>query len=154
MVREIVVVSNEEGKKILSTPCSKVTLKEASGVVKDLMDTVKSCNEKYQNGEIEKNCCGLAANQIGINKSVFVYKTAEDKWDHMINPIITNRSKETFENEEGCMSMDGHSVVTRHRAIEVFYQKLGSNRTYKTKFTGFTAVVIQHETDHLKGVLI
>ena len=154
MVRDIVKLNDDGGREILSTPCSKVTMKEASSIVKDLLDTVKYYDELSEKGEFEKTCYGLAANQIGINKAVFVYKTSDGKWYHMINPIIVSKSKETIDSDEGCMSMEGTSTVTRHKKIQVFYKRMGSNRTYTLDASGFTATVIQHEIDHLHGILI
>ena len=154
MIRDIVKINDDEGRKILSTPCSKILAKEASSIVKDLLDTVKYYDELSEKGEFQKTCYGLAANQIGINKAVIVYKTPDGKWDHMINPIIVSKSKEPVDSDEGCMSMEGTSTVTRHKKIQVFYKRLGSNRTYTLNASGFTAIVIQHEIDHLHGILI
>ncbi|MBQ8218511.1 MAG: peptide deformylase [Bacilli bacterium] len=153
MVRDIVTVKTEEGKKILSTACSKVSTKDAASIVKDLIDTANYHNNS-EDEETRRSCCGLAANQIGENKAVFIYRDQDGNWRHMINPVIINKSREVIESKEGCMSMDGVSIVNRHRAIEVFYQKIGSGRTYKEVFSGFTATIIQHEYDHLKGILI
>jgi peptide deformylase len=154
MVRDIVKITDENGEQILSTPCERVSVKEAGPIVQDLMDTLKYHNDLYDKGETDKHCCGLAANQIGINKAVFVYQLPNGKFSHMINPTITRKSKECTMSTEGCMSMDGEKTVTRNNVIEVFYQQLGSNRTYKDRILGFTAIEVQHEMDHLKGILI
>lgn len=154
MVREIVKVTDENGEEILSTPCSKIPPKEASSIVKDLMDTVKHYNDMYERGETDKHCCGLAANQIGINKAVFVYQLPNGNFSHMINPVISRKSKETTMSTEGCMSMEGEKTVERSNVIEVFFQQTNSTRTHKTRVAGFTAIEIQHEMDHLAGILI
>lgn len=154
MVQNIVMTREDTGRDILSTPCEKVTVEEASTIVKDLIDTVKYHEELYKCGKITNKCYGLSANQIGINKAVFVYKTLIGRWSHMINPIIVKKSKKVINSIEGCMSMDSERIFIRSKSIEICYQRLGSTRLHKATISSFTAIVIQHEMDHLNGILI
>jgi len=103
---------------------------------------------------------GLAAPQIGINQSLFVYNpTADRSITNMqrivCNPKITQYSDEIEVQQEGCLSMrsdDCAGQVARSLWIHVHYQnELGQKVTRRLK--GFEARVFQHEYDHLNGIL-
>ncbi|MDD7253629.1 MAG: peptide deformylase, partial [Firmicutes bacterium] len=70
----------------------------------------------------------------------------------MLNPVIVKRSG-PFETEEGCLSLTGVRRTRRYQEIEVEYQDMQFQRR-RQKFTGWTAQIIQHECDHLEGILI
>ena len=71
----------------------------------------------------------------------------------MVNAKITS-CKKPYQTEEGCLSfMGGPIKTTRYDEIEVEYQDAGF-KPKKDKFTGFTAQIIQHELDHVNGVLL
>ena len=70
----------------------------------------------------------------------------------MFNPVILKKSG-AFETEEGCLSLSGVRKTTRYQDIEVEYQDLDFVKK-RQKFTGWTAQIIQHECDHLQGILI
>ena len=94
----------------------------------------------------------LAAPQIGILERLFVY-SAENSKGVIINPKIVNRSGVTL-NEEGCLSLPNVLVdVERSEFVEVEGVDLNGN-PITVKESGIGAVVIQHEMDHLDGVLI
>jgi len=112
--------------------------------------------------------CGLAAQQIGETRAICVievpaeYDLNEDGQSLnpeltmpviMINPVITDLSKKTNSHEEGCLSFPGiRGSISRPVEIRVrFVDEQGANREMDVR--GFTARVIQHEVDHLNGVL-
>ena len=70
----------------------------------------------------------------------------------MLNPEITKKSG-AFETEEGCLSLTGTRKTTRYRKITVRYQD-EQMKTHTQEFSGWTAQIIQHECDHLDGILI
>lgn len=70
----------------------------------------------------------------------------------MFNPVIVKRSG-PFETEEGCLSLTGVRRTRRYKEIEVEYQDMQFQRR-RQKFSGWTAQIIQHECDHLEGILI
>ena len=70
----------------------------------------------------------------------------------MINPVITDRS-EPYEAEEGCLSLPGTRKTTRYKNITVSYQDKKFAK-HTQAFTGYLAQIIQHECDHLAGILI
>jgi peptide deformylase len=93
----------------------------------------------------------MAANMIGVNKSVIGF-FHEGAYMEMFNPRIVSRLM-PYEAEEGCLSLTGTRKTTRYNLITVRYQ----DRAFKEKqevFTGFTAQIIQHELDHLDGIII
>lgn len=104
---------------------------------------------------------GLAAPQIGKNIRVIATTQREKKSDKnkligetiMINPVITDTSKEMITAEEACLSVpDVFGFVRRHKSVTVeFLDHKGHKQTKKLK--DFNATIIQHEIDHLDGVL-
>ena len=70
----------------------------------------------------------------------------------MYNPVITKKTG-PYEAEEGCLSLTGTRKTTRYQQIEVEFQN-ASWKKMKQAFSGLTAEIIQHEVDHLQGVLI
>lgn len=103
----------------------------------------------------KKHGYGIAAPQVGIHKQVIVIRLDKNKelLIVMINPVIKDLSKDFQTFEEGCYSVPGHKgQVTRPRTVTVDYVTPDGIRILQT-FTGFNATVIQHEIDHLHGVL-
>ena len=112
-------------------------------VAQDLLDTLK---------HHEAGCVGMAANMIGVNKKIIAVCT-NDGMIAMINPKIVYKSDETNETEEGCLCHEGARPVTRYKKIKVEYLNMKFQHKTKT-FTDFPAQIIQHEMDHLEGILI
>ena len=100
---------------------------------------------------------GLAANQIGVLKRLIVMDCArEDEppalWK-MFNPEIIWRSEEITKMEEGCLSIPGHNAeVKRPSTVHVSYLDSNGNNQ-EMEATGLLAACVQHEIDHLNGVL-
>lgn len=102
----------------------------------------------------EANGIGLAANQIGINKSIFVMDVKFDKETPLrrsfINPII-KLSGEEIEFEEGCLSFPEIKVKVKRRMVcDIVYRNL-FKQLCRERFVGLPAIVCQHEFDHLQG---
>lgn len=100
---------------------------------------------------IERKGVALSAPQIGLNLKVFVIHT--DPILGFFNPIIVDKSEEYLDMEEGCLTFPELTVkIKRPRVIKVrFADALGVVQT--TTFQDLTARLIQHEMDHLDGVL-
>ncbi len=101
---------------------------------------------------------GLAANQVNENLRLFIIdKDLADKNgvpDVFINPEITEYSRDQDELEEGCLSIPEFYVpIRRPKKIKIKALDL-NGRKIKLKARGFLARVLQHETDHLNGILI
>ena len=137
-----------EPNKILrqvSVPVDKVTKKEQE-LMDDMLETMYHANG-----------IGLAAIQIGIPKRIIVMDLTknEDKKKPMyfVNPVIKNKNKDLATYEEGCLSVPNQfAEVDRPATCEVEY--LDYNGEIKIlKATGLLATCIQHEMDHLEGIL-
>jgi peptide deformylase len=98
---------------------------------------------------------GLAATQIGVLHRVLVYRAyPDDPLTALVNPVIEWRSEELETAEEGCLSLPGvHVEVERAARVRVRAQDPQGD-ALEIEADGLTARVIQHEVDHLDGVLI
>jgi peptide deformylase len=131
------------GDPVLTTPADDVTTfdKELRVLVKDLTDTMTDAPG-----------AGLAAPQIGVGLRVFTYDV-DDVLGHLVNPVIGIRSDEEQDGEEGCLSFPGLSFPTKRRARVVAsgWNMYGDPVTVEG--SALLARCIQHEVDHLDGVL-
>jgi peptide deformylase len=98
---------------------------------------------------------GLAANQVGILRRVFVIQADEDEEPRaLVNPVIVERSDDLDEDDEGCLSMQG-VVVPVERPVRIRIEaKDEHGHDVTLELEGLPARVAQHELDHLDGVLI
>ena len=111
-------------------------------VADNLMETLKANAGR---------CVGMAANMIGVDKCIIAFED-EGGYMEMFNPKIL-RKAEPYAAEEGCLSLTGTRKAKRYKEIKVQWQ----TREMKTRirnFSGFTAQIIQHEIDHLAGIII
>lgn len=115
---------------------------EDKQVITDLVDTLRDNLDR---------CVGMAGNMIGYRKRVIVVAMGPFQVP-MINPVITKKSG-PYETQEGCLSLTGVRRCTRYEEIEVEY--LDSNfKPKKSTYQGHIAQIIQHECDHLEGIII
>ena len=122
---------------------NQLTTEADKQVVQDLLDTLKANQDR---------CVGMAANMIGVKKNIIVVSLGFIQVA-MVNAKIVGKKK-PYKTEEGCLALLGNPrPCTRYDEIEVEYQD-ASFKLKKDKFTGFTAQIIQHELDHVNGVLI
>lgn len=99
------------------------------------------------------NGCGLAAVQVGVLRRVVLVETEEGTLYEMINPVITERSEETQEELEGCLSLPGKwGITTRPMTVTVEATDRTGKR-YSVTGSGLLARAICHECDHLDGIL-
>ena len=138
MIKDIV-----KDTDILTQKSEQVSVEEAQEIITDLLDTA--------NHHID-DCAGLAAPQIGVHKKVIVVRTGNSFFP-MINPMIIKKSGRKFVNTEGCLSLEGSRSVERFPTILVSYFDRNGKRNTKT-YNGLMAVIVQHEVDHLNGILI
>lgn len=113
-------------------------------VADDLLDTLRAN---------AAGCVGMAANMIGVNAAIIAFREEEKGgYREMFNPILVMKMGE-YETEEGCLSLSGMRKTKRYEMIKVRYE----TRDFKVKeelFMGWTAQIIQHELDHLSGIII
>ena len=98
---------------------------------------------------------GLAATQVGVLQRLFVFQRAdEDDVTTVVNPEITKRSKNTETADEGCLSLQG-VLVPVERALEVTLEgRDATGEPIRLELEEMDARVVQHELDHLDGVLM
>ena len=131
------------GDPVLRTPCEPVTTfdKELRTLVKDLTDTM-----------LDAPGAGLAAPQIGVSLRVFTYDV-DDTVGHLVNPVIVTKSEEEQDGDEGCLSLPGLSFPLKRSAnvVAAGFNMYGDPVTIEGSET--LARCLQHETDHLDGVI-
>ncbi|MCR5153560.1 MAG: peptide deformylase [Lachnospiraceae bacterium] len=124
------------GKSEAATPADRQ-------VITDLVDTLQAHID---------GCVGMAANMIGVKKNIIVVSMG-----FMIMPMINAKiisRKGPYPTKEGCLSLLGDPrPTTRYKEIEVEYLDVNF-KPKKDKFTDYVAQIIQHELDHVNGVLI
>ncbi|MGL4791591.1 MAG: peptide deformylase, partial [Anaerotignaceae bacterium] len=108
----------------------------------DLLDTLKANAQ---------GCVGMAANMIGVKKCIIAIDCGGE-YIVMFNPQVIKFS-ESYETEEGCLSLTGTRKTQRYNSIKVRYQNHDFQVRVKT-YTGWTAQIIQHEIDHCNGIVI
>lgn len=134
----------KEGNQVLRE--NAIEIKEITPSVIRLLDNLKDTLNSTSNG------VGLAAPQIGISKRAVIVHTEDDGLFEMINPVIFAAEGEE-EDWEGCLSVPGtEGRVVRASKIKVRYMDR-TGRQVEMFAQGFLARVIQHETDHLNGIL-
>lgn len=144
------------GSAVLREKAAEVDVKQESAedllkFVNDLVETMHAADG-----------CGLAAPQVGVSKRMLVVdgndlseRFPELKGFHreMINPVFTGKSEETSSYEEGCLSIPGvDAEIVRPKRVKVKYLDVHLNEV-EEEFDDFAARMIQHEMDHLDGVV-
>lgn len=128
-------------------------LRKKSQIVEDIYDDkIKKLVEKMVQAMKKNKGIGLAAPQIGVLKRVITIETKDGPFI-LINPKITKYSEEQEVAEEGCLSIPGkYDKVQRPANITYTGQLLSGEKINETA-EGLFARVLQHEVDHLDGIL-
>ena len=136
------------GDRVLRQPAKRVAKVDDSTrkIVREMLETMYSADG-----------IGLAAPQVGIHKQIIVIDINLDKPDVpplvLINPKVTKSGSNFCKAEEGCLSIPGvYLDVSRPESIEVSY-KNEQGKPSKLKADGLLSRAIQHEMDHLNGVM-
>ena len=138
-LREIIILPDKQ-LRLVSKPIEKVTA-EIRKLADDMFETMDSAGG-----------VGLAANQVGVLQRVFVYD-CDDRRGELVNPEWEPIGDETELDDEGCLSIPGiNAPVERYLRVRATGQdRTGTPVTIEAE--GLLARCIQHETDHLDGVL-
>ena len=124
-----------------------------------ITDEVRDLVSNMKETMLSENGIGLSAPQVGVNLRVIVIQLMSagklvGPVQEMINPVITSYSDDSMEYEEGCLSIPGEYIrINRPRSIHVKFQTL-SGKYKKWFLKGLEARIVQHEIDHLDGVLM
>ena len=132
VIRDIFFLSQK------STPATKDDLP----IAQDLQDTLTANRDR---------CVGMAANMIGVNKRIIIVNNGSFNIV-MFNPVIIQKSG-PYVTEEGCLSLSGVRRATRYERITLDYRDI-SWKHQRLDYTGWIAQIIQHECDHLEGIII
>ncbi len=128
-------------------------LKSRATRVKEFDEALKRLAEEMIRIMREHEGVGLAANQIGRLKRIFV-AACEDEEYTIVNPVIEEKSESTEKDMEGCLSIPETRVeVERSQAVTVSGKDL-SGAPVRIRAEGLLARIFQHEIDHLDGILI
>jgi peptide deformylase len=132
------------GDEVLREKCTEVT---------EFDDSLHILLEAMYETLDEADGVGLAAPQVGVDKRFFIVSLPDGTRREFINPEITGTSVEKNPYEEGCLSLPGERPCVRYRRIRVTWQDTDFV-SHTANFTGDVAEAIQHECDHLKGIVI
>lgn len=132
------------------------TLRKKANVVSDFSNALKKLSEDMLESMYAEKGIGLAANQVNVLERVIVVDVSEEKNNPIVfvNPEIIWASEETDEAEEGCLSLPSiyAGPVSRHTQIKVKAQEV-DGAEFELEAEGLMARCIQHEIDHLEGIL-
>ncbi len=136
------------GDRVLRTPAKRIAKVDAS---------IRKLAEEMLTTMYSSDGIGLAAPQVGVHKQLLVVDCEPEEPGNaplvLINPQIKAFSRQVCDAQEGCLSIPGVFLdVTRPKAIDVAF-KDENGRPRRLKVDGLLARVIQHEMDHLNGVL-
>lgn len=139
MIKELV-----RDDEILSTPCTPATAEDAE-LAQDLLDTLAA----------HEDAACLAANQIGVTKCACAYLDANENPHAMFNPMM-KRALGAFKVEEGCITRDEPSKVTRFARCTIEFDEIKDGKLVhrKKEMSDWDAQIIQHMIDHCKGKLV
>ncbi len=129
-------------------------LKMKARPVEDFDDELKNLVERMKLLMVDAAGIGLAATQVGVLRRVFVFQNEDDELLAIVNPDIVERSEVTEVADEGCLSIQRITVPVE-RSLEVkIVGKDESGEDVRYELDGYVARCVQHETDHLDGVLM
>ena len=142
-------------KKILIEP-NKI-LRQISKNVEKVGDEERALMDDMLDTMYDAPGIGLAAIQIGVPKRIIVMDISRDQNKkeprYFVNPVIKNKNKEQAKYEEGCLSVPGQfAEIERPNTCDVEYLDYNGKKKL-LKADGLLATCIQHEMDHLEGIL-
>lgn len=129
-------------------------LKMVARPVEAFDDDLVRLAERMKQLMIDANGIGLAATQVGVLQRVFVFQLEDEEVVAVVNPELVERSEETTVDDEGCLSIQGVLLpIERPATVTVAgHDEHGNEVRYELEEP--YSRVVQHETDHLDGVLI
>ena len=129
-------------------------LRMKANEVVEVDDDVRRLVERMTSLMEDAQGVGLAATQVGVLRRLFVFVNGDDGPQAVVNPTVVERAEETDSDEEGCLSLQGVKVPVE-RSVRVVVEGLDANgKPVRYELEDYDARVVQHELDHLDGVLI
>jgi len=152
-VMRVLTVEDEADLKVLRTTCRDLSKRELADPLYALLadKLVATVTSPEQDG------VGIAGPQVGISRNVIAVQRFDkegEPFEVYPNIRITAFRGDPEPGAEGCLSVPGRrGDVLRWRDIDICYTSLETGKPVTEHVEGFTAVIFQHETDHLKGIL-
>ena len=152
-VMRVLTIEDRDDSLFLRTPCKGLTIKEIKSaeytvLAKRMLETVTSP---------EQDGVGIAGPQVGIGRRIVAVQRFDkegEPFEVYPNIRVTARRGEPEPGPEGCLSVPGRrGDVLRWQDIDVAYTSPATGKDTTERIQGFTAVIFQHETDHLDGIL-
>jgi peptide deformylase len=132
-----------------------VALKLEAKEVSEFDDDLRRLVERMEGLMHDAQGVGLAATQVGVLRRLFLFQPDQEAPPHaVVNPRIVERSSETDVAEEGCLSLQGVRVPVERAVTLTLEGKDPDGNDVRFELEGMGARVVQHENDHLDGVLI
>src|SRR5919205_944208 len=129
-------------------------LKMTAKPVEQFDDELRSLVDRMKRLMVDANGIGLAATQVGVLRRLFVFQNEDNGARVIVNPEIVERSDETEVADEGCLSIQGITVPVE-RSLRVVITGLDEKGEHvRHDLEGYSARCVQHDTDHLDGVLM
>ena len=132
-------------------------LRMKANEVEEIDDSVTGLVERMKGLMSEARGVGLAAPQLGILRRVLVYQAGEEEpFRALVNPRVVESGEERIADDEGCLSLGAASVIVEvERPTTIVVEATSpEGEELRIEAEGLEARVIQHELDHLDGVLI
>jgi peptide deformylase len=131
-------------------------LRSSANPIADVDDEVRRLAQRMGDVMLRSHGVGLAGPQVGVLRRIFVYRLEEHEVRVLVNPLIEERASETATDTEGCLSLlGGELTVPVERAVAVRVTGFDTaGDEVDLDLEAFGARVVQHELDHLDGVLM
>jgi peptide deformylase len=129
-------------------------LKMKARPVDEFDDDLRSLVDRMRLLMVDANGIGLAATQVGVLRRVFVFLNTDDQVLAVVNPDIVERAEVTDIEEEGCLSIQGITVPVERSVHVTLVGKDENGSDVRYELEGHQARCVQHETDHLDGILM
>ena len=139
-------------EKAAEVDLTKVTKEQMQKFFEDMHETMHTADG-----------CGLAAPQVGISERILIvdgnelvenYPELKGFVRKMINPVVVFASEQQSEYSEGCLSIPGRrGIVPRSEGVVIAWTDPETLEPRTEEIHGYTAIIFQHETDHLDGIL-
>lgn len=143
-------------KQVITTYPNKELFNKAIDIPKESItgDTFRQIGAGMLEVLRTKGGIGLSANQVGLPFNMCVIEVTPNDPKMMLNPRVVKQSDKMEKSKEGCLSLPGVQVlVNRHKTITVEYEDVKAE-TQTLEASGLLSYCLQHEMDHLKGVLM
>lgn len=160
-----VLLDTDPHLREISTPVSLPLSKKDKETLQSLLTYVEDSRDETLQEEYQlKAAVGLAAPQIGVNKQMLAIVLEENKDDDIMitrlalaNPKIISHSEQMsyLKQGEGCLSVEDihEGYIPRYARIKIEAYDMLQDKTITLRVSGYLAVIVQHEMDHLKGIL-